>query len=245
MDMRKAGHQAAYKPYNLSPNTGLTSVVDPSILHDVLPPEILRILQGANAFPEPRKPIPTTRSKPPRLPKMANRAPKPVFRATPPPRTKSYPHSAGGHAFPPGGLPHEVLEMLQRSRRPPPSSTHRQQNPRRLRQKMTKIPPVTTKPRRKQRITSRRRQIPTRSPTRAPTRAPRPRTPRPRANPLAGIIKQVSGSRRQSKTPQRNRRPQVKPQSGPRHDPLAALLGNYNMWMGFWCLYCIHSMCSY
>lgn len=223
IDMGKVGPQAADgTPYNLNPNTGLTSVVDPAILHDVLPPEILKILQGANAFPELRKP------------KMANRAPKAASKTMTPPPTKSYPHNAGGNTFPPGGLPHEVLEMLQRSRRPPASSAKQQQNPRRLRQKLTKIPSATPKPRRKQKITSRRRQIPTRPPTSAPTRtpkprAPRPRAPRPRADPLAGIIKQVSGSRRQSKAPQRNRKPQVKPQSGPRQDPLAALLGNYSM----------------
>lgn len=204
--------------YNPNPSTtGLTSVVDPSVLPDVLPPEILRMLERSNLSPENKvQSQSSSRSNgastsgssalPPEIQRMLDRSSAPP-KETSPPIIPPVDVAQGAKPSPPGSLPPEVLSMLQRSMQPPsPRGT-------------------------KQAASNNAEKQPQPSPTsQSRAKAPTPkRTPSPPGNPGAGpdpmsdFMAQLSRAQG-SQTPQT-----MRPQSGPREDPLAALLGKISL----------------
>lgn len=83
--------------------TGLTSVVDPSVLPDVLPPEILKLVQRGNSpSSQSNQPSPSSRSK-----------------QAPPPVIPQLPDSSGSGSAQTQDLPPDVQKMLERAMRPP------------------------------------------------------------------------------------------------------------------------------
>lgn len=199
--------------YNPNPSTtGLTSVVDPSVLPDVLSPEILRILERSNLSPEnkiqsqssPRSngaSISGSSALPPDVQRMLDRSSAPP-KETSPPIIPPVGVAQGGKPSPPGSLPPDVLSMLQRAMQPPsPRGTI--QSASNNAEKQPQPSPKT----------------PSRSKAPTPQRAPSP-TGNPSAgpDPMADLMAQLSRAQG-SQTPQT-----MNPQSGPREDPLAALL---------------------
>ncbi|KAL4222975.1 hypothetical protein ACF0H5_019016 [Mactra antiquata] len=165
--------------YNPDPSSGLTSVVDPSVLQNILPPEILQILSATSGNRAPGSPGPTPVS--PRR-STSGRQPSPSPTNSPKVNVDSLAAS---------GMPPEVLQMLQRSMGPPGSATNNKPS-----QPGRRITPTGS---------ASPRMVAT------PTRATK--TSGPRRTPQSIPI------------PTPTRRSQMKPPSGPRQDPLAALLG--------------------
>lgn len=201
-----------YKPDS---STGLTSVVDPSVLADVLPREILKILGRSNNAQNPsRKSSQTGVTKAParvaRLPesvqRMLNRASKPPTARTNQSPPKSPSNSKPEMAQQPGALPPEVLRMLQQSIKPR-TDAGRTGSSKKVAQDARNKP--SGQPR-SGRISN---QSPSRSPP--PIRKASPSG----SDPLANIMAELQ--RGQKKGTQAKA-----PSSGPREDPLAALLGN-------------------
>lgn len=201
--------------YNPDPSTGLTAVVDPSVLPDVLPPEILKVLgrtsnkerTSGNSKPSaPTRASSETQRLPASVQEMLNRATKPQTSRKSVAPTKSTSNDLGGMALPPGGLPSDVLKMLRQSIQPP-ANTDRRRNSNAGNQKS---PRLTTQTPRSQR---------TPSPSQKRTQSPSRKTGS-RQDPLADLMAQLQGKQGQQKGPKRS----GSAPSQPRQDPLAALL---------------------
>jgi hypothetical protein len=216
-------------------------VVDPSILPDARPPQVVKVLKADNSAPKtPRNYPPKSNANKNKLPlsvqQMVERAKmpptkRPMAKTTPSrkrptsnqprritPAKRQYPPTKSpsmdlGMKLPPGGIPKDVLHLLQKSVKPPP----------RRRERVNSNRNSNLKAKRQQANTARKtnpKQQPTKpQPTKSPRRtAVNNKTPVPRRDRLAEMMAQMNRRRNQ----QRNTGNQS---NVPRNDPLAALLG--------------------